>query len=140
MIPRSRWYLLGLLLLLALSGCRSDDGLVRVTGQLTYKGQPVPGTEVRFFPDDGSRRSVGHTDADGRFTLHFSRQEEGAVLGKHTVALFYVVNADEEMGKTPLKVSPEVRAALEKRATPEKSDIHVEITKSGQFVEIKLED
>jgi hypothetical protein len=129
---------LGLILVAGVSGCRGD-GLVHVTGRLTYKGDPVPSTEVLFFPDDGGRRSVGRTDNDGRFTLRFSNREEGVSLGKHTVCLNYYVSAEEETGKVPTKVSREVKAVLSGYRTPDKSDIHVEITRSGQFVELKLE-
>ncbi len=66
------WLVVALVLLAAVSGCGS--GRVKVTGRVTYKGEPVPSTEVYFQPDDGSRTSIGKTDDDGRFSLRFSRQ------------------------------------------------------------------
>jgi hypothetical protein len=133
---RTRWYLVTLVLLGGVSSCNSK--LVPLTGRLTYKGEPVPSTEVCFQPDDGSRKSVGKTDDDGRFRLSYSLSEEGVTRGRHTVYLRYTRSAEEELGKSPPKASKELQAVIAKYADPAKSDLHVEVTKSGQDVEIKL--
>jgi hypothetical protein len=130
------WYLVALVLLAGASGCNSK--LVPLTGRLTYKGEPVPSTEVFFQPDDGSRRSVGLTDDDGRFHLRYSLAEEGVTRGRHTVCLRYAPSAEEETGQISPKASKELQAVVAKYRDPAKSDLHVEVTKSGQFVEIKL--
>jgi hypothetical protein len=133
---RTRWYLVALVLFAGVSGCNSK--LVPLTGRLTYQGKPVPSTEVFFQPDDGSRRSVGKTDDDGRFRLRFSHNEEGVSRGRHTVCLKYAPSDDEDQGKAPPKASKELQAVIAKYRDPAKSDLHVEVTKSGQDVEIKL--
>src|SRR5262249_25803640 len=76
-----RWYLPALALLVAVSGCSGP--LVKVSGRLTYKGQPVPSTYVHFWPEEeGKRESVGLTDDDGHYKLSFSRTEEGVYRGR----------------------------------------------------------
>jgi hypothetical protein len=124
--------LAALALLLALAGC--GGRLVKVTGKLTYKGQPVPYTAVTFVPDDGSRPSMGMTDEQGNFTLQNSRTESGAPRGPGTVVLEYGLTSEEG----PPKVSKEVQAVIKKYADPKKSDLHYDITKSGQYLEIDL--
>lgn len=70
-----------------LAGC-GDGGpeLATVTGQVTDGGTPVPDASVEFIPQEG-RLSVGETDAEGRYTLHYTVEKEGAVLGAHTVKI-----------------------------------------------------
>jgi hypothetical protein len=122
-------------LLLAASGC---GNLVSVNGKVTYQGQPVPNTEIKFQPDDGSRPSVGHTDDNGNFSLHYSRQEAGATRGKYTVVLRYVPSNEEELGQAP-KASKELLAVIAKYGDPAASPLHYEVTHNGQFIDIKLE-
>ena len=133
---RTWWYLVALALLAGVSGCNSK--LVPLTGRLTYKGESVPSTQVFFQPDDGSRKSVGLTDDNGKFQLRYSLSEEGVTRGRHTVYLRYTPSAEEELGKAPPKASKELQAVIAKYRDPAKSDLHVEVTKSGQDVEIKL--
>jgi hypothetical protein len=134
---RYYWRLPALVLLLALSGCGGP--LVKVTGRLTYKGQPVPSTDVIFQPDDGSRHSVGHTDDQGNFTLKYSRDEVGATRGAHTVFLTYYPSNEEESGTIPPKASKELKAVIKKYGDLKTSTLHYEVTKNGQFIEINLE-
>jgi hypothetical protein len=124
--------------LLLAAGC--DSRLVKVTGKLTYRGQPVPSTLVVFKPEDGGRSSKGVTNADGEFTLHYGRQEMGATRGRHTVCLSYVVSNEEELGQAGPRVSRELKAVIGRYGDPKKSPLRYEVKESGQFIEINLED
>jgi hypothetical protein len=126
-----------LALLLTVSGCGSR--LVSATGKLTYKGQPVPSTRVTFYPDDASRPSHGVTDDNGNFTLKYSRTEVGVTRGPKTIFLKYEVGPDEELHKVPPKASKELQAILAKYGDPKTSNLHFEVTRSGQHFEISLE-
>jgi hypothetical protein len=138
MVVRIGGWLTGLLLLVVASGCSSD--LVTVTGRVTYKGEPVPSTEVRFNPDtEGVRPSIGRTDDDGRFSLRNSTRDRGAIRGKYTVTLQYAPSGAEESHETPPKASREMKENIAKYRDLSKSTLHYEITKSGQFIEIKLD-
>jgi hypothetical protein len=134
----NRWYLLILTLLLTASGCGGP--LVKVTGRLMYKGEPVPSTIVTFHPDEeGKRASNGVTDDDGNFALTYSKTETGAVRGKHTVTLRYHLTADEEMGKAKPKASRELKKVIDKYGDLKTSPLHYEVTHNGQVIEINLE-
>jgi hypothetical protein len=137
MNARKSWLVAALALTLAASGCSSR--LVKVTGRLTYHGEPVPSTLVTFWPENNTRPSKGVTDDDGRFNLQYSRQEVGATRGRCTVFLTYVVSNEEELGQIRPKASRELKAVIAKYGDPEKSPLHYEITKNGDFFDIQLE-
>jgi hypothetical protein len=125
-------------LFLAASGCGGP--LVKVTGRLTYKGEPVPSTTLTFHPDEeGKRASHGITDDNGQFVLTHSKTEMGALRGKHTVTLRYHLSADEEMGKTKPKASREMKEVIKKYGDLKTSPLHYEVTHNGQVIEIHLE-
>jgi hypothetical protein len=128
------WTLLPLLL--GVSGCGSK--LVKVTGKLTYQGQPVPHTLVTFQPADGSRRSTGRTNEKGHFRLRHSRQEDGCTRGPHTVVLSYIASTEEEEGMVPPKLSAELQEVIAHYADVSQSPLHYEVKKNGEFFEIKL--
>ncbi|EAQ81092.1 hypothetical protein [Blastopirellula marina] len=81
----------GLLLLfsflLTAVGC-SPDGppIAEVAGQVLLDGKPLPEAEVTFQPVSG-RPSVGTTDPDGRFEVHYSATRKGALVGDHSVRI-----------------------------------------------------
>lgn len=133
---RGGWLVVAVLMT-GLCGC--GDGRVSVTGRVTYKGEPVPSTEVYFQPDDGKRFSLGKTDDDGNFSLRFSRDEDGAPKGQYTVRLKYAPSAAEETHKIPSKASPELKEVIARYGNTTNSPLHYDITKNGQFIEIKLE-
>jgi hypothetical protein len=136
MNARTNWAWIALVLLPVVSGCGGP--LVKVTGRLTYKGQPVPSTLVTFFPDNGSRRSTGLTDDNGHFTLRYSRTEWGVSRGQHAVFVRYDVSAEEETGQIKPKASKELKAIIAKYGDPKTSGLHYEITQDGQYVEVEL--
>ena len=138
MNARKSWRLAVLGLLVAASGCGRLD-LINVSGRLTYKGQPVPSTRVKFVPADNSRPSHGLTDDNGNFTLKYSRTQTGIRRGPYTVVLKYEVSAEEELHEIPPKASKELKAVIEKYKDPATSNLHYEVTTNGQFIEIPLE-
>lgn len=74
---------------LLLVGCSSSGPeLAEVSGTITLDGKPVPGATISFFPEDpqGSP-SYGGTDYDGKYTMMFTRDKYGAMLGKHRVEI-----------------------------------------------------
>ena len=62
-----------LLLVLALTGCGSDDTppLGEVTGKITLDGQPLEGVIVLCKPEIG-RVATGTTNAAGEYELEFA--------------------------------------------------------------------
>ena len=91
-----RWLVFsGLIACLACSGCRqSPDGVVPVSGRVTLNGQPLAGATITFQPVvDGPSLptvagSVGHSDAEGNFTMRLTDPDApGAAVGKHVVTI-----------------------------------------------------
>jgi hypothetical protein len=78
---------------LALAGCGSDNGLNmgRVSGVVTYNGQPVELGEVLFVPDSdkGSNGvpSMGPILKDGRYVMSTQSAGDGVIRGFHKVGI-----------------------------------------------------
>ncbi|AWM40589.1 hypothetical protein GobsT_08900 [Gemmata obscuriglobus] len=92
---------LGLLLLASLgplaSGCGGGDAVEvkKVTGRVTYKGEPLGGALVMFKPKGGSRVASGTTNPDGSFELVTSgATRNGAMPGDYDVLISKVVEVD----------------------------------------------
>jgi hypothetical protein len=119
-----------------LGGC-SPGGptVVPVSGVLTRNGKPVPNLEVYFMPTHG-RNSVGMADENGRFTLGYTPDQDGALVGTHTV--FVVFNPPQTTSER-LAAPAEMRPILEKYGTMDTSPLRVEITKAVSDLEIKLD-
>lgn len=74
--------------LVALPGCGDDMGLTSVSGIVTLDGKPLPNAVVTFIPQgEGGSPSYGTTDAEGYYTLMFSRDTEGVLPGTHDVTI-----------------------------------------------------
>lgn len=122
-----------------LAGC-GGSGIVPVSGTLTYKGKPVTNAFVNFVPADGSRPSMGETDADGRFTLTYDPQTKGAKVGKHRVFVNQNVAADATQPGAVPGVAPKQSADMGeffRKYSGENSKIEVTIDKSTS--DLKLE-
>ncbi len=82
---------------------------IPVSGVVTCGGKPVANGTVNFTPmaeqgrTEGNRGRValGMTDKDGRFKLTTYENDDGAIVGKHTVTVS--LNFDEASGKDPSK-------------------------------------
>jgi hypothetical protein len=78
--------LLGLACLtFALSGCGGSK-VAKVTGQVTYGGKAVTGGKIMFYPESG-RMALGEIGADGSYTLTTFKPGDGALVGRHRVAI-----------------------------------------------------
>jgi hypothetical protein len=83
-------YLAPTVALLAIAGCAQDGPeLAEVTGTVRLDGQPVPGANVVFRPQEGQSGSpaYGITDAEGNYVLRFTRDKEGVIPGKYDVEI-----------------------------------------------------
>jgi hypothetical protein len=137
-IPRRAAVAGALFVALVASGC-GEPKFVKVTGRVTYKGQPVPNTQLRFMPDNGERPSTGLTGDEGNFTVRYSKRQDGCPPGNYTVFLTYIPSNEEENHTAPSKASKELKAVIAKYGDPKTSPLHYEITKDGQVLEINLE-
>ena len=108
----------------------------KVTGTVTLDGTPIDGVGVTFLPEEG-RPASGVTDASGQFTLSTFETGDGAVPGRHKVAIGEQPDESEPMPGTPEAANwkpPEARFP-ERYSDPEKSgfEAQVESGKSNTF-------
>jgi hypothetical protein len=130
-----RWIaLLGLVSLCpVLAGCDSGGPkIVKVSGTVMHGGKPVPNIEVFFQPTTG-RNSVATTDANGKFTLGYTADTKGAVVGTHKVFVTY--NPPNYDAKPPTDLRP----ILAKYGSMESTPKVVEITKAVDNLVIDLD-
>ncbi len=126
----------GLLWLLCLTlamGCGNSGeyAVVPVSGIVTCQGKPVGNATVNFTPKASEDRSslnpgkpaLGITDKDGRFKLTTYENDDGAIVGTHTVNVG--LNVNEETGKSP-RGFPCVDSKLEITIEKAVSDLKVE--------------
>lgn len=83
------------------SGC-GNGKIGAVTGTVHLDGKPLEGALVTFYPQiddkdamEGGGASMGRTDAEGKYELIYSREQNGAQVGKHLV---YIETLEEGGG------------------------------------------
>lgn len=69
-------------------GCDRGDlpDLAPVSGTVTMDGQPLANKEVVFAPK-GGRPSVGRTNEQGQYTMMYTVEIPGAIIGEHKVII-----------------------------------------------------
>jgi hypothetical protein len=75
-------------LIMALAGCSGDSGMVAAvpaSGTVTFDGKPLETGSIQFIPEKG--RPAGGPIKDGKFTLTTYNENDGAIPGKHAVAV-----------------------------------------------------
>src|SRR5438067_1740402 len=86
---RSGTVLLSACWLAAVIGCGpSGPDIVPVSGTVMRNGKPVPYVTVYFQPTSG-RPSLGSCDAEGKFKLGYTREQDGAKVDTHSVYVVY---------------------------------------------------
>jgi hypothetical protein len=80
-------------MILAFAGCGPGNGLTmgRVSGVVTYKGQPVELGEVLFLPDSEKGNngvpSMSAINKDGTYTMSTQESGDGVIAGYHKVGI-----------------------------------------------------
>lgn len=118
---------LWLLGLAACWGCSRGGELptAPVTGKVTYKGKPVPSGTVMFVPEKGPA-ATGEIAKDGTYTLSTYSKNDGAVLGKHKIAITALADMGDRL--------PEEQSPLPPPLIPDK---YLNQDTSGLTAEIK---
>ncbi|MFH1918977.1 MAG: carboxypeptidase-like regulatory domain-containing protein [Planctomycetota bacterium] len=122
------------LVLVGVVGCGKPGTAptVKVSGTVTYNGEPVQGASVAFIPENG-RPASGTTDASGKFTLSTFESGDGAVLGKHTVTIAETSEAPSGEGEVDYSIPDESAARFPaKYADPSTSDFTATVEKGGE--------
>jgi hypothetical protein len=105
------------------AGCGgTPSNIGKVTGQVTFEGQPLPDATVQFTPVSGGSPSAGRTDAGGKYDLVYSREVKGAEIGEHLVAITTAERGDPE-GDPPRQPVAEKIPAKYNTQTGLKADV-----------------
>ncbi len=132
-----------------IAGCSGGnaESLYKVSGTVTYNGKPVPNVSVIFNPegDAGSGRSgTAITDENGAFSSVTTHNPgDGVIPGKQTVTLATIAKEGDsgDLGEDAYGTGDASELPFPtKYLNSTESDIHLDITSSGQTVEIKLTD
>ena len=126
-----------------LIGCGGGPNLAEVEGTLKRNGKPLDKIQVEFWPVKSGPRSMGTTDAQGRFTLMTDDgKRKGAVVGSHKIVLKDVgVLGDKFLGRAGEDVDmtkgkkPQVSDAY---GDPQKTPVTKEVTSPKCVIDIEL--
>jgi hypothetical protein len=139
-----------------LAGCGGDPNkprLGRVSGTVTYKGQPVTKGIVTFVPIGGpgaktGQSAMGEIGKDGSYVLTTFDPGDGAVLGEHIVleqsreddpALEgHDMPIPDAQGR--IKVKPPRNLVPAKYATAEESPLRQTVVQGRNTIPIELKD
>ena len=117
------------------TGCGGEQKVDHVTGTVRWDGKPVAKVVVIFMPSPG-RPSWGLTDENGKYKLHYTRGQEGAMRGTHKVYFSHRACKAREEGKDP---PDDVKALIEKFGDKETTPLRYEVTKHGQVIDINID-
>lgn len=134
------------LLLLAISaaGCNQGPRLAPVSGVVLLDGKPVEAASVLFTPEAGGRPADGVTDKEGKFTLQTFEPGDGAVIGKHKVAITGMrmtgvqATSDGLSGEVDTSKVREVWFVPKKYSQPDSSGIEVEVKRGLEPLKFEL--
>jgi hypothetical protein len=130
--PRSR-FAAGLLLLLLSSGCGSGDSRVRVSGKVSFQGQPV-GEQTLVLVSEGAPGEF--------FTQPIPLQADGSFSGEVPVRGTYKVVIEEsravQEGEKP--ADPSKKIIPVKYRNRDTSDLSWDIQKSNNYQEFELKE
>ena len=101
---------------------------VSIAGSVTVDGKPLTQGNVIFVPE-GGRPSSGKVEPDGRFVLRCFEEDDGALLGRHRIA----VTAKDIISENNIKWHAPARFA-----GFQSSGLEVEITESVDDLLIEL--
>lgn|GEM_PF-586488 len=75
-------------LLTVLAGCWGPANVGRVSGKVTFNGQPLADAMITFSPTQpGGSSSIGRTDSDGNYSLMYAAGVQGAQQGENMVRI-----------------------------------------------------
>lgn len=101
---------------------------VTVAGKVTVDGAPLTKGNVIFVPE-GGRPSSGKVQQDGRFVLRCFEDDDGALVGRHRVAVTAkdIISETNIVWHAPPRFSGYQSSGLEVEITESVDDLHIEL-------------
>jgi hypothetical protein len=127
-------------------GCGFRSSTAAVSGQVIYKGKPVPNADVTFTPEvAGGSPATGRTDANGRYSLATPTKGSGAVPGKYKVHIIARgPDRPPKPGETgsgmPGEMMPGDPVIPAKYFAPDTSGLTFEVKRGGNTANFDLAD
>ena len=123
-----------------LVGCDGASGrpdLYKVTGTVTFKGEPVEGANITFASATSPRSASGVTDASGKFALATFDTNDGAVAGEHTVTIVKVA-AEGQSGEITEANAKEMMAKnVGAMSSGKTAELKPELVLPGKYADAK---
>ncbi len=96
-----------IVLLVACAGCTGDTGprTVNASGVVTLDGSPVPKAQVIFIKDGEGNPASAMTDEQGKFSLSYNGEKNGAMPGNYKVQVSKTLLESKGGGGAEVKIS-----------------------------------
>ena len=124
-------------------GCGSGTNLIDVEGTVTVAGKPMEQIYIEFWPEGNGPRSIGMTDAQGKFRLTSDDgKTKGALLGTHRVVLRDVSINSKVVGRAAedLDLTEGRKPRIsEQYKDPVSSPLKAEVTADKKAIELQAE-
>lgn len=129
-------------LLFVAGGCGGGPRMAEVEGVVKLNGKALGKIQVEFWPETDGPRSMGVTDADGKFTLTTDDGKRiGASVGWHKVVLKDIgVQGDVFLGRAGEDVdfTKGKKPKITSYGDPLKTDVRKEVTAGKCTLDIDL--
>ncbi|WP_435018891.1 hypothetical protein TA3x_000880 [Tundrisphaera sp. TA3] len=117
----------------------SGPEMARVSGKVTYKGNPVPKGTVTFLPaSPEGRNATAEIQPDGSYTLQTQDPGDGAMLGDYAVTVY---SHDEPvLDYVPTKPVPKKILTPQKYEKPDTSGLKAKVVSGSNTFDFELTD
>ena len=113
-------------------GGESGPETASVSGVVTMDGTPLEGVVVAFEPqgEAAGRSSIGITDANGKYSLSYDENSDGAIVGTHIVTVTTPTEGPDPSGqaKDPIPAKYNEASELTKEVKAGSNTIDLELT------------
>lgn len=103
-----------------ITACGRGPNIAPVSGLVTLDGKPVAGAAVLFMPVEGGVPARAATKDDGSFALTTFEEKDGALVGRHRVAVSKVETTGATAGADGLSGKLDGRRMRATSVTPER--------------------
>jgi hypothetical protein len=117
---------------LVCAGCQPKSSVGRVHGTVTLDNKPLASGNIATLPDAG--RGAHGVIKDGKFELGTEGDSDGAVIGKHKVA---VVAREPSQGTGP-EAAPGKLLVPEKYTSPTTSELSIDVKAGDNTPNLEL--